>query len=346
MKIANQEVPPGTRSYIDLPLPPLYTHTSVAMPVHVINGKRQGPVLAITAAIHGDEINGIEIIRQLLATRNFNRLKGALIIVPVVNVYGFISGSRYLPDRRDLNRSFPGSGRGSMASRLANIFMDEIVEQSTHMIDLHTGAAGRDNLPQIRYEFGSNDSVEEMAQAFGAPVILNSTPGKGTLRAAVGEVPYLLYEAGEALRFNQQAITAGVSGIIGVMRHLEMLAPVKPGTRKRHPVVADESRWIRAQQSGILRTTIKLGSSVEPGTVLGVVADPFGELESEVSCDFSGVVVGLSNNPLVHEGEALFHIAATGTPSTDSRTIRAIQEQLNHAAEPGDSGNPDEPDRN
>ncbi len=336
MRIANQDVPAGTRCYIDLPLPPLYTHTSVAMPVHVINGKRNGPVLVVTAAIHGDEINGIEIIRQLLASRGFNRLKGTLITVPVVNVYGFISGSRYLPDRRDLNRSFPGSERGSMASRLANIFMSDIVTAATHMIDLHTGAAGRDNLPQVRYEFGSNSTVDAMAEAFGAPVILNSSAGKGTLRAAVGDLPYLLYEAGEALRFNQPAITAGVNGIVNVMRYLEMLPPLKNRSDKKRSVVAEDSSWLRAQQSGILRATVDLGSSVESGTILGVVADPFGELETDVVSNHGGIVVGISNNPLVHEGEALFHVAKTGAPGSDSQTIREIQEELEESHEAGD----------
>jgi len=328
MIIANQEVEKGTRRYIDLSLPPLYTHTSVAMPVHVINGKLSGPVLLITAAIHGDEINGVEIIRQLLASRSFNRLKGTLITVPVVNVYGFISGSRYLPDRRDLNRSFPGSERGSMASRLAHIFMSDIVSQATHMIDLHTATAGRDNLPQVRYEFGANETVADMAKAFGAPVIVHSNVGKGTLRGAVDNTPYLLYEAGEALRFNRPAINAGVAGIVNVMRHLGMLPALKKETNKRLPVIAEQSSWQRASQSGILRSNVSLGASVEVGTVLGVVADPFGELESEVVSNNRGVVIGMTNNPLVHEGEALFHIGETGAPDTASKTIRAIQDDV------------------
>lgn len=333
MIIANQEVPRGTRCYIDLSLPPLYTHTSVAMPVHVINGKLPGPVLLVTAAIHGDEINGVEIIRQLLASRSFNRLKGTLITVPVVNVYGFISGSRYLPDRRDLNRSFPGSEGGSMASRLAHIFMNDLVSQATHMIDLHTATAGRDNLPQIRYEFGSSDTIQTMAEVFGAPVIVNSAAGKGTLRGAVDDIPYLLYEAGEALRFNRLAINSGVAGIVNVMRQLGMLPALKKTKNTRSSVIADRSSWQRASQSGILRSTVSLGASVNVGTTLGVVADPFGELESEVISGHRGVVIGMTNKPLVHEGEALFNIGETGAPDSASKTIRAIQDDLEELAD-------------
>ncbi len=309
MEIANQTVPPGTRCYIDLPLPPLYTHTSVSMPIHVINGKRPGPILAVTAALHGDEINGIEIIRRLLESRRFNRLRGTLVTVPVVNVYGFLSGSRYLPDRRDLNRSFPGSRRGSMASRLANLFLNDVLKNATHVIDLHTGAAGRDNLPQIRYDFKSaNEDIEQMAQAFNAPVILNSKPTKGTVRAAMGNAPYLLYEAGEALRFNEQAIRSGVRGLQNVMRTLEMIPPSPTESNTSTSRICTDSQWIRAPQSGILRSYKRLGSTVESGAVLGVVADPFGELEGEIISKNDGIVIGMTNNPLVHEGEALFHL--------------------------------------
>jgi len=324
--IGQHEVGPGERRFIDLPLPPLYTHTSVAMPVHVINGRLPGPVLFVTATIHGDEINGIEVIRRLCDIKSLDRLRGALIAVPVVNVYGFMAQSRYLPDRRDLNRSFPGSERGSMAARLADVLMQEIVQQSTHGIDLHTAAAGRDNLPQVRIAFAGNPVAREMATAFAPPVILDSVPGEGTLRRAVGDLPLILYEAGEALRFNEVAIRAGVKGILRVMRQLKMLPDLKrvntsaetaarrgQGQRavQGAPIFTSESAWIRAPQSGILRVRVSLGDSVDRGQVLGLVADPFGEFEEEVIGDVAGVVIGMSNMPLVHEGEALFHVAQT-----------------------------------
>jgi len=325
--IGGQTIQSGERGYIDVPLPPLYTHTSVAMPVHVINGRRPGPTLCITAAIHGDEINGIEVIRRLLATKSLSKMKGALIAVPVVNVYGFVSESRYLPDRRDLNRSFPGSERGSMAARLADLLMTEVVSKCTHAIDLHTAAAGRDNLPQIRYEFDSSAETRKMAEAFSPPVILHSDPGDGTLRKAMGETPALLYEVGEALRFNEVGIRAGVKGILNVMRYLGMLTDSKKRERTREPVVSSDSQWMRAPQSGILRSKVSLGDIVEQGQVLGIVADPFGELEEEVSSGSPGVIVGKTNLPLVHEGEALFHVARATSPDAAAESVDAFQQE-------------------
>ncbi|MBX2884225.1 MAG: succinylglutamate desuccinylase/aspartoacylase family protein [Granulosicoccus sp.] len=341
--IGQQEVKPGDRQFIDLALPPLYTHTSVSMPVHVINGRQPGPVLFVTATIHGDEINGIEIIRRLLEIKSLNRLKGALIAVPVVNVYGFVAQSRYLPDRRDLNRSFPGSERGSMAARLADLFMQEIISQCTHGIDLHTAAAGRDNLPQIRFDFDGNADARVMAKAFAPPVILNSTPGEGTLRSAVGELPVILYEAGEALRFDEVAIRAGVKGILRVMRQLTMLPDLKKGDNKKSeaqngPIFATDSTWMRAPQSGILRTRVSLGDVVTRGQVLGIVADPFGELEEEVVSDDPGVVVGMSNMPLVHEGEALFHVAQGGSNESALKVVDAFQAEYDNADQNVSSG--------
>ena len=167
----------GTRTTIDLPAGRLYTHTPMTIPVHVVSGKHAGPVLFISAAIHGDEINGVEIIRRLLKSSSLKRLRGTIIAVPIVNVHGLINHSRYLPDRRDLNRSFPGSDKGSLAARLAHLFMKEIVAQSTHGIDLHTGALHRTNLPQIRANL-DDPETDKLARAFDVPVIISSTVPK------------------------------------------------------------------------------------------------------------------------------------------------------------------------
>lgn len=321
--IGGETIEPGQRRYVDLPLPPLYTHTSVAMPVHVINGKQAGPVLFITAAIHGDEINGIEIIRRLLATKALNRLAGTLIAVPVVNVYGFVSQSRYLPDRRDLNRSFPGSERGSMAARLADTLMSEIVSKCTHGIDLHTAAAGRANLPQVRIDLGLHPEYLGLAEAFAPPIVLDSQTRSGTLRDAAGSIPLLLYEAGEALRFDDLAIRAGLQGTLRVMRHINMLPSSAKNELRSKPYVASESVWMRAPQSGILRSRIPLGKIVEAGETLGYISDPFGESEQTVVSSVAGVLIGVSKLPLVHEGEALFHVANT---TSTRRAARAVDD--------------------
>jgi len=325
--IGDVTIKPGERQYVDLSLPPLYTHTSVEMPVHVINGKQSGPVMFVTAAIHGDEINGIEIIRRLLATKALQRLAGTLIAVPVVNIYGFVSQSRYLPDRRDLNRSFPGSERGSMAARLADTLMSEIVGKCTHGIDLHTAAEGRANLPQIRVDLDLHPALLDIAEAFSPPIILDSPTRSGTLREAAGELPVLLYEAGEALRFDDLAIRAGLQGILRVMRHLGMLPPTKLKERQSKSWVANNSVWMRAPQSGILRSRIPLGGIVNTGDVLGYISDPFGEAEQAVVSQVSGVLIGITKLPLVHEGEALFHVATTASVGTAAKAVNDFHEE-------------------
>lgn len=304
-------VKPGDNITIELPAGRLYTHARMSMPVHVVRGKKPGPRLFISAAIHGDEINGVEIIRRLLKLPALKRLRGSIIAVPIVNIHGLIAHSRYLPDRRDLNRSFPGTEKGSLAARLANLFMQEIVRKSTHGIDLHTAAIHRDNLPQIRANL-DDDETNKLARAFNVPVIISSNLRDGSLREAAAEygIPMLLYEAGEALRFDEVSIRAGVKGIINVMRTLDML-PSSRSKSKKHiePVVAHSSSWVRAPDSGILRAMVPLGSRVKKDTLLGVVADPFGETEAKITSAYNGIVIGRTNLPLVNEGDALFHIA-------------------------------------
>ncbi|ABA58032.1 Succinylglutamate desuccinylase/aspartoacylase [Nitrosococcus oceani ATCC 19707] len=340
-QIGAHQIGPGERITLDLSVPQLYTHTAVSMPIQVINGKRSGPKLFISAAIHGDEINGIEIIRRLVGLRILQRLRGTLLTVPVVNVYGFVNQSRYLPDRRDLNRSFPGSKTGSLAARLAYLFMEEIVARCTHGIDLHTAAIHRDNLPQIR-TLVDNPETKRLAHAFGSPVILNSDLRDGSLRHAVADfgIPVLVYEGGEALRFNEFAIRAGVSGIVSVMRELEMLPPRQRKKPRAEPVVARSSNWVRAPQSGILRSLTALGDHVKKGDTMAMLADPFGEKTETVIAPFSGIVVGRTNLPLVHEGEALYHLAQFGKPETVAEALEAFQQEYG----PGNGmAHPEEP---
>lgn len=310
LTIAGERVEPGHRRSIDLEVGRLYTHAPTTMPVQVVCGRKTGPVLFISAAIHGDELNGVEIIRRLLKLPALRRLRGTLIAVPIVNLHGFIHTSRYLPDRRDLNRSFPGSDSGSLAGRVAHLFMREIVQQSTHGIDLHTGAIHRANLPQIRANLDDPETLR-LARAFGTPVILNAAIRDGSLRAAgmTSSIPILLYEAGEALRLDEFSIRGGLEGITRVMEALDML-PARRRKQPPEPVVARSSRWVRVPQSGIFRSFVRNGARVvRDQTVLGIVADPFGESEREVRAPFSGIIVGQSHLPLVNEGDAVYHIA-------------------------------------
>ncbi|NGP54193.1 succinylglutamate desuccinylase/aspartoacylase family protein [Thioalkalivibrio sp. XN8] len=325
LQIGGVTVAPGERRGIALPVGMLHTHVPVEMPVWVIHGRRPGPRLFISAAIHGDELNGIEIIRRIRA-RPLRGLRGTLLLVPVVNVFGLLQHTRYLPDRRDLNRSFPGSERGSLAARLAHLFMREIVARCTHGIDLHTGAVHRSNLPQVRAQL-DDPATRELALAFGAPVVLDSRLRDGSLREAAAEkgIPTLIYEAGEALRFDEMSIRVGAAGIIEVMRRLDMLRPRPEGrARPVRPVIADSSHWVRAPAGGILRTAIRLGQRVKPGELLGRISDPAGDRDLRVDAPHEGIVIGRNSLPLVNEGDGLFHVARMARPGEALAAVEAI----------------------
>ena len=319
------DIPPGDQAVVNVPLPGLYTDTPVQMPVHIVHGRRSGPTLFVSAAVHGDEINGVEIIRRLLVQPQLKRLRGTLLAVPIVNVFGFHVRSRYLPDRRDLNRSFPGREQGSLAGRLAHTFLTEVVKRADVGIDLHTAAIHRDNFPQVRADLGS-DRTKVLARAFGAPVLLHSAPPDGSLRYAAGQfdVPILVYEAGEALRFDEISIRLGLSGILNVMRELEMLSlkrkPPKPSAMLR------SSTWVRAPRSGILRTLVKLGDMVSKNDTLGIVADPVANSEAVLTAPFDGLIIGRTHLPLTYEGEALFHVGRTPQTALLERHLDAIQD--------------------
>lgn len=310
LTIGEHIINPGERISVSLPVADLYTATSLSMPVKVICGKKAGPVLFISAAIHGDELNGVEIIRRLLKRKILRSVSGTLVAVPIVNVHGFLDQSRYLPDRRDLNRSFPGTPRGSIAARLAHLFTTQIVAKADYGIDLHTGAINRSNLPQIRANLDDAKTIE-IAKAFGAPVIINANIRDGSLRAYAVErnLPVLIYEAGEALRFDEIAIRGGIRGILNVMHHIGML-PASKRTKPVTPVIAKSTSWVRAPSSGIVGGKVSLGSSVAKGQKLAAISDPLGDEEREVTAPFDGIVIGRSNLPLAHEGDALVNLGA------------------------------------
>lgn len=309
-RIAGVEVGAGERAAVRIPVARRYTLAELFLPAWVVHGRRPGPRLFVSAAIHGDEICGVEIIRRLLERPVLRRLAGTLVAVPVVNVYGFLNQDRYLPDRRDLNRSFPGSSEGSLTARLAHRFMQEVVAHATHGIDLHTGSLHRENLPQVRACL-DDPETDRLARAFGAPVIVHANVRDGSLRQAVLDrgIPMLVYEGGEALRFEEKAIAAGLAGIEGVMRAIGMLPPRKDRRTHSRVFVARSSRWVRAPQSGILRQPAPLGARVRRGEELGVLSSPLEQGDVPVVAPLSGLLIGRSNLPLVHEGDALFHVA-------------------------------------
>ena len=325
----------GERGVADLPVGRLVSHAELALRVNVIRGHKPGPTLFVTAGVHGDELNGVEIARRL-AGQSFRGLKGDILIVPVVNVAAFLLRSRYLPDRRDLNRLFPGNADGSFGARVARTLMDEVVKKSTHGIDLHTAATGRINLPQTRMA----DRVEgsrAMAKAFGAPVMLKAGNREGSLRSACEkrDMPYVLFEAGEALRIELPAVTFGLRGVMRVMRSLGMLR--KKSKDREHPsAYCMSSSWRRATMGGLFRSFVPLGKAVEEGQVLGLIGDPFGDEETEVVSDREGIVIGRTGASLVDEGDALFHIAQSqaSPEKAEERILLTAEEVLPEVERP------------
>jgi len=306
--IGDAQVAPGERRLVNLPMSALANRTPMSLPVCVIHGKRAGPTLFVSAAIHGDELTGVAICRRLLASKALKVNTGTLLVVPIVNAFGFIAHSRYLPDRRDLNRSFPGSPRGSLAAQLAHIFLTQVVARSTCGIDLHSAAIHRANLPQIRVDSHRADALG-LAEAFGAPIIVHSALREGSLRATAQGlgVPVLVYEGGEGLRVDEFSVEVGMQGVLRVMAHLGMIAKL----RGKPPVtvLSTASRWVRATESGLFRPYREIGDHVVAGERIGIVADPYGESESDLKASCAGIVIGRANIPAINQGDALFHIA-------------------------------------
>ena len=326
--IAGQSIAPGMRATVDLPVSILPDHTPVTLSAEVVHGKRDGPVMFVSAAVHGDEVIGVEIVRRLLRAGQLNALRGTLLVVPVVNSFGFLNRSRYLPDRRDLNRCFPGHPSGSLGARLAHIFLNEVVLRCDFGIDLHSAAIHRINLPQVRVSPG-DPVTNEMALAFGAPIVLTSPLRDGSLRAVAASrgTSVLLYEAGEGLRFDEMAVRAGLAGILRVMRAKDML-PGKGIAQARHaPHVCISSTWLRAPVGGLLRTFRAEGDHVVAGDLLASVSDPFGETEATLVAPAPGVLIGKAMLPVVNEGDAVFHLAKL-SPRASTSTVDGLAAQL------------------
>ncbi|HUE77911.1 MAG TPA: succinylglutamate desuccinylase/aspartoacylase family protein [Longimicrobiales bacterium] len=316
LRLGGKRVRPGERKRVELPVARITTGDWLALSVEVLHGRGPGPTLWLTGAIHGDEIDGIEIIRRILTRLDTGTLNGTIIAVPVVNLFGFVSESRYLPDRRDLNRSFPGSTTGSLAARLARMLMDEVVARGDWGLDFHCGSDKRENLPQVRADL-DDDETRRIARVFGAPVTIHGRAPDGALRKAALEADCrtLVYEAGEAGRFTESAIRRGVDGVARVLRTLGMTdggAGLAPGTAADTPPATVESRrtrWVRAARSGICRIEVELGQRVRKGQAVGEITDPFGDGGETLAARCDGIVIGRRVNPLVYQGEAVVHLA-------------------------------------
>jgi predicted deacylase len=306
--VSGVEVPAGSRTRVDLPSGNLSSGTPVSLPIEIVRGRRPGPHVWLSSGIHGDELNGIEVIRRVLGSLRPAQVGGAVFAAPIVNVYGFISRSRYLPDRRDLNRSFPGSPRGSLASRLAHLFMTEIVDHCDVGIDLHTGSDHRTNLPQLRADL-DDPATRTLARAFAPPVMVHSATRDGSLRAAAAglSIPILVFEGGEPNRFDSEAIEVAVAGVLRVLGELGVAgSPARSAPPE--PMEVRHTRWVRAGRAGILRLSAQPGQKVRKGEQLGFIADSFGARPLSVRSPMEAVVLGVTRNPIVNRGDAVANL--------------------------------------
>ena len=327
--IAGEDIAPGTTRDLAFPITTMATGNSSSLAVRVLHGAKPGPVVFVSAAIHGDEIVGTAVVQRLAQGIDPQALAGTLLLVPVANVFGFMTHSRYLPDRRDLNRSFPGSANGSLAGQLAHIFYREVVGRCTLGIDIHTAAIHRYNLPQIRIASG-NKRLVELAMAFGAPVIIESPLRDGSLRdlAQKNGVDMLLMEAGEALRFDRLSIETGVAGVSRVLAHLGMIEADDGLTEVGIPARANKSSWVRAPRGGVTHRVRKSGDPVRKGDLLARVTGLFGDDPLDLVSPIDGIIIGHATLPVVHQGDALFHIAAIPNPERVGARIDTITDAI------------------
>ena len=307
LRLLGAEVQPGSSQRLSWAATELFEGVPVSTPVLAVNGVTPGPTLCLTAAVHGDELNGIEMVRRVMHDIDPERLAGALIGVPIVNVQGFRRGSRYLPDRRDLNRYFPGNPSGSAAARIAHSFFTNVVAHCDALVDLHTGSFERANLPQIRADL-RNPDVVTLTLGFGSTVILHSKPGAGTLRhaATAAGIPTVTLEAGGPLQLELGEVNEGVKGIESLLTSLRMIKRVRFWGAPE-PVYY-RSSWVRADTGGILLSDVSLGSTVREGDLLGTITDPMNNARAEIRSPYSGRIIGMARNQVVMPGFAAFHV--------------------------------------
>ena len=309
-RIVGESIPRGEALSMELPVARLPTGTWASMPLRVIHGLRPGPTLWLSAAIHGDELNGVMIVRGLMDRLKPSELIGTVLAVPIVNIFGVTIGSRYMPDRRDLNRSFPGSSKGSLAARLANLFFTAIASRCDLGLDFHTASNGRSNLPQIRCDL-DNPTNKQYAEAFAPPVVIHAAIRDGSLRAAARKkgIGVLIYEAGEADRLDPAAIEVGISGSLRVLHTLGMLDRVTTRPPSDPPLFSRKTSWVRAPRSGFCVMKVAPGQFVKQGDHVASVDDGVTQRGSRVTARMDGVVIGVLRTAIVHRGDALLHVA-------------------------------------
>lgn len=309
--VFGETVLPGESKTINVEIARLHTTTKLNIPVMVRRSKINGPVVLFSAGIHGDEINGVEIVRQMISQKINKPKRGTIICIPIINIYGFVNKSRDFPDGRDLNRVFPGSKKGSLASRFAFHILNDIMPLIDYAVDFHAGGASRFNAPQIRI-IDNNPELKALADVFNAPFTLYSKNLTGSFRNASEKlnVKMLLFEGGKSLDINPEIAWEGVSGSKRLLAHLDMLDPGHAVEQPGAPTIyIDKSSWIRAKCSGLLHDYNSIGKFVEKGDVLGIITDPFGKFERKVKAPNDGYIINANHSPIVYEGDAIYHIS-------------------------------------
>lgn len=307
LKINGEKIARGESRLVNLKIARLPTYTNIDLPVTVMRAKKDGPVLLLSGGLHGDEINGIEIVRRLIGRKLVTPESGTVIAIPLMNIYGFIQNVRGVPDGKDINRSFPGRKNGSLAMLVAYTIMNEIVPKIDYGIDFHTGGASRANFPQIRCVFDIQKNIE-LATAFGAPVTLHSSLiNKSFRKAAYNKGKHILvYETGESMRLDEKGIQIGMDGTLRVMKHLGMISKAP---RSKKTEFYENSTWIRATYAGLFHAKADLGETITKKQVIGVITDPFGNEKFSIKSKHDGRIIGLNYSPVLHKGDAIAHLA-------------------------------------
>lgn len=306
--ILGHEINPGDSVELSMNVAKLHTHTPIQVPVFVERAEKDGPVLLLMAGMHGDEINGMEIIRRVIRKKWHKPNAGTIICLPVFNIFGYLNIKRELPDGRDLNRSFPGTKNGSLASQFAYQFMKEIAPKVDVVIDFHTGSAQRSNIAQIRCVLSDMESVE-LAHVFDPPFIVHSSYISKSVREALNKMgkKILLFEGGKTNSIDEVVVEEGLLGIQRVLNYYGMRS-FKLDDNERTPIVISSSKWLRAANAGVLRVTVSNGDAVQKGDILGLICDPFGNEEKKIKAPNNGYIICVNEAPLVNKGDAVFHI--------------------------------------
>lgn len=311
LEILGEKIELGESKTVDFNIAKLFTSTNIAIPVIIERSLIPGPTILITAAIHGDEINGVEIVRQLIARKINKPKRGSIICIPILNVFGFLNNERAFPDGRDLNRVFPGNKRGSLASRVAYYLTTQVLPHVDYCMDFHTGGASRFNAPQVRVNPG-DENLLKLAKVFNVPFIVYSKNLKKSYRATCNKlgIPIVLFEGGKSLESNTQIVNYGVRGIKRFLYFLDMLDSKFNVTNPiKDSVIIEKSRWIRAQKSGLFHLNIKCSKWVEKGEILATITDPYGKMTFNVIATNEGFIINVNQTPIVHQGDAIFHIS-------------------------------------